>query len=103
MDDARFRFTATTANGIPMMFVWDPAARTLRYYDQRFAEQPGFTEYGQDCGPALLADSFQPNATQGIRGWHEVDVWDLDARTVRAVGMWLLASGFAHTALNPGN
>lgn len=103
MTDTRFTFAATTDSGIPMMFVWDPDSETIRYYDRRYAGQPGFTEHGQDCGPALSADSFQPDATDGIRGWHEVDAWDLDARTVRLVGMWLMLSGFVHTALNLGN
>ncbi len=103
MSDHRFRFAATTANDIPMIFVWDPVAQNLRYYDRRYAGKPGFTEHGQDCGPALSADSFQPDATAGIQGWHEVDAWDLDARTVRLVGRWLMLSGFAHTALNLGN
>lgn len=84
---------ATTANGIPMMFVWEPGADTVRYYDRRYAGQPGFTDYGQQCGPDLSADSFQQDATHGIRGWHEVDAWDIDARTVRLVAAWLHVSG----------
>ena len=91
-------FAAVTANGVPMMFVWNPSTRTVRYYDRRFAGQPGFAEDGQDCGPALPADSFSPHATVGILGWHEVDAWNLDARTVRLVGTWLMVSGFARTA-----
>lgn len=86
-------FAATTANGIPMLFVWDRDKGTIRYYDRRYARKPGFTEHGQDCGPALMAVDFHPNATHGIRGWHEVDAWDLDARTVRLVGNWLKVSG----------
>jgi hypothetical protein len=90
-------FAVTTANGIPMMFVRDPEKGTIRYYDRRYADRPGFTEYGQDCGPALTDDNFSPNATHGIRGWHEVTAWDLDARTVRLVGTWLYVSGFTTT------
>lgn len=87
-------FAVTTANGIPMLFVLDRDKATVRYYDRRYAGRPGFTEYGQDCGPALAVDSFSPDATDGIRGWHEVDVWDLDAHTVRLVANCLKVSGF---------
>lgn len=95
-------FAATTDQGIPLVFVWDPDEEKVRYYDHRYAGQPGFTEYGQDCGPALCADSFSPDATSGIRGWHEVGAWDLDARTVRLVGTWLLVSAFFRNTLTGG-
>ena len=94
-------FAVTTANGIPMLFVWDRETNEVRYYDRRYPVQPGSpgyginnaTEHGQCCGGARLASDFSPDAERGIRGWHEVDVWDLDARTVRLVGNWLKVSG----------
>jgi len=87
-------FAVTTANGIPMLFVLDREQATVRYYDRRYAGKPGWPEHGQGCGPAFAVSSFSPDATHGIRGWHEIDVWDLDAATVRRVGNWLKVSGF---------
>lgn len=99
MTDTAHTFAATTDRGVPLLFVWDPGTEKVRYYDTRYAGQFGFAEYGQDCGAALYATSFQPDATSGIRGWHEVDAWDLDATTVRKVGTWLLVSGLFRNTL----
>lgn len=80
---------ATTDRGTRLKFIWDPTTDTVRYYDRRYAGQPGFPKHGQECGPSLPPESFNPDNPSGIRGWHEVDAWDLDARTVRLVGLWL--------------
>lgn len=98
MTDVRNTFVAATDRGIPLKFIADPDAGTVRYYDRRYAGKPGFTEHGQDCGPAFPLDAFDPDATNGIRGWHEADDWTLDARTVRLVGAWLHMSGFTEPA-----
>lgn len=94
MTNPNLTFAATTARGIQMLFVADPAARTIACYDRRYAGQPGFTEHGQACGPAFALDAFTLGATDGIVGWHDVDEWDLDAHTVRLVAAWLTISPF---------
>jgi hypothetical protein len=98
MTDPRHIFTAVTDREIPLVFVYDPATSTVTYYDRRYAGEEGFTEHGQACGPAFPLDAFDPNADHGIIGWHEVDDWNLDARTVRLVGAWLYVNGWITTA-----
>jgi hypothetical protein len=102
MAAAHDSFAATTSRGIPMLFVWDRTDNTVRYYDRRYTltpDQPGYginhtCELGQCCGGPRMASDFRPDDTHGIRGWHEVDAWDLDARTVQLVGTWLRVSGY---------
>lgn len=89
-----FHIDLTSANGTPFRFVFLPENGAVRYYDRRFAVEPGkqvhrdFTEDGQACGPAM-APSVYLGGRSGFRGWHEVDVWDVDRDTAAIVGVWL--------------
>jgi hypothetical protein len=67
------------------------------YYDRRYPTRPDELAYrpffndenGQHCGPYLEESSFTGDRKYGIRGWHEVDAWDIDRRTVIMVGDWI--------------
>lgn len=92
-----FHLDVNSANGTPFRFVLDPANNVIRYYDRRYPktdDQPGygvnhFTEDGQACGPALTADTFARPPGYGLCGWHKVDVWDVDRKTMALVGSWI--------------
>jgi hypothetical protein len=94
---ARFTFAATTANGIPLWFVWDPDTRTVRVYDRRFDSRythvPRWAKYGQPCGE-FAPESFTTDATDTLIGWQDNREWDIDARLVRLVAAFLKVSGF---------
>ena len=87
----------TGDNGTPFRFVYNPTDGTVRYYDRRYTRTEGeygyginhMCEDGQACGGALTADNFTVSSGYGIRGWHEVDAWDIDRRTRELVGAWL--------------
>lgn len=89
-----YRFAVTTGTGMRALVIYNPDDATVQIYDRRYAGQPGFTEHGQRCGGPQSASDFHRDATTGIRGWHDVDHWDMDARTVRLIGAWLHVSGF---------
>lgn len=84
-------------NGTPFRFTYWPRTETVAYQDRRYPTQPDephyrpfhYDENGQNCGPAMAYTDFVPLSNHGIRGWHEVDAWDLDRDTVRLVGTWL--------------
>ena len=86
-------------NGTPFRFMYWPEQGEIRYYDRRYPttpDKPGyginhFNENGQACGGPLLDTDFTPLADYGIRGWHEVDAWDIDRDTRRIVGKWITA------------
>ncbi len=87
----------TGGNGTPFRFVYWPADNAVRYYNRRYPLPEGEpsrlnhqTEDGQACGGALAADDFTvASGGYGIRGWHEVDAWDIDVRTRELVGAWI--------------
>lgn len=86
-------------NGTPFRFVFWPGENggTVRYYDRRYPMAEGETGYGinrwnengQCCGGARSVDDFVGPHVYGLRGWHEVDVWDVDRATVVMVGDWI--------------
>jgi hypothetical protein len=92
-----FHIDLTGGNGTPFRFVFWPEVKTVRYYSRRHTlteGEPGYginhtNENGQACGPALSFTDFVPLCNYGIRGWHEVDAWDVDGETMRMVGLWL--------------
>ena len=97
-----FHLDTISANGTPFRFVLTPQEErpersSVRYYDRRYASAPGefgyhpsnFNEHGQGCGGARSADDFMGSHDFGLRGWHEVDAWDVDVHTRRLVGTWI--------------
>lgn len=84
-------------NGTPFRFTYWPSTDTVSYQDRRYPSQPNEPQYrpffndehGQNCGPALNADTFRNHGNTGMRGWHEVDAWDVDRASMVAVGDWL--------------
>lgn len=92
-----FTLDVIGGNGTPFRFVFWPKLGDVVYLDRRIPTQPGeagyrpyhYDENGQRCGAALDADNFTPDAQHGIRGWHEVDAWDIDRSTRRLVGSWI--------------
>lgn len=96
-----FHLDVTSANGTPLRFVLTPGhapeSSPVRYYDRRYTLAPGefgyhpvnFNEDGQGCGPSLNIDAFTEGPDRTIRGWHEIDVWDIDPRTRALVGSWI--------------
>ena len=96
---ATYTLDMTGGNGTPFRFVYWPADGAVRYYDRRYTRTEGeygygidqMCEDGQSCGPVFNATSFDPHTIYGIRGWHEVDAWDIDRATVQLVGTWLTA------------
>lgn len=104
-DPEVFTMDTIGGNGTPFRFMYWPREEqfgelgTVRYYDRRYPVQkgqPGYginhaTEDGQCAGGALYPSSFHPDAQFGIRGWHDVDAWDVDMMTARLVGRWIEA------------
>lgn len=94
-----FTLDVVSANDIPLRFMFWPRQGVVRYHDRRYTlqpEQPGYginhtNENGQCAGGVMLPGDFSADAESGIRGWHEVDAWDVDAATCRLVGTWLAA------------
>ena len=97
-----FHLDVPGANGTPFRFVLipdndTPARSRIRYHDRRYTLNEGdfayhprnFSEDGQACGPDQYADSFTTASDFGIRGWHEVDAWDIDQGTRVLVGLWV--------------
>lgn len=95
-----FHIDLTGANGTPFRFEFTPGEGihgVVRYRDRRYTlakGEPGYginhtNENGQACGGFLYPSSYI-NRKAGIRGWHEVDAWDIDRRTANMVGAWLL-------------
>lgn len=90
-------FDLIGANGTPFRFMFWPGTDEVRYYDRRYTlteGEPGYginhtTEWGQCCGPSLLPETFTDDHRMGVRGWHEVDAWDVDYITRRIVGTWI--------------
>lgn len=84
-------------NGTPFRFTYWPSKDEVGYQDRRYPSQPTepqyrpffYDEHGQGCGPVLLSDTFTDSGGFGIRGWHEVDAWDVDRHTVALVGTWI--------------
>lgn len=84
-------------NGTPFRFVYWPADAAVRYYDRRYTRAKsdiGYgidhkCEHGQACGPRLHPTDFTAFDADPIRGWQNMDVWDVDRRTVQMVGVWL--------------
>lgn len=106
-DPEVFTLDLIGGNGTPFRFMFWPKEHqateegTIRYYDRRYIlteGEPGYginhtNENGQSCGGPLLVSSFT-NAYNygfgsGIRGWNEVDAWDIDRHTVALVGNWI--------------
>lgn len=96
---ASFHIDLTGGNGTPFRFEFTPDEGPhgqVRYRDRRYTlteGKPGYginhtNEDGQACGPALMPYSLI-DCDSGIRGWHEVDAWDVDRATVQLVGAWL--------------
>lgn len=94
-----FHIDLIGANGTPFRFEFTPYEGphgTVRYRDRRYTlseGEPGYginhtNENGQACGPVLGPEAFT-GGKPGIRGWHEVDAWDIDRITVGIVGIWL--------------
>lgn len=89
-----FHIDLTGGNGTPFRFVFLPDDGSLWQYDRRHATKPGeetnpqFNEDGQLCGGAVAPSDFTGKVT-GIRGWNQVDDWDIDRATVGMVGVWL--------------
>lgn len=90
-----FHIDLTGANGTPFRFVFLPEDGSVWQYDRRYAVEAGkqnhahFTEDGQLCGGARSTRDFPGTSIYGLRGWHEVDVWDVDMDTRNFVGFWL--------------
>lgn len=84
-------------NGTPFRFMFWPKTGDVKYYDRRYPAQPDephyrlnhYDENGQNCGPGFVADDFPLSSSHGIRGWHEVDAWDIDRGTRSLVGQWI--------------
>lgn len=84
-------------NGTPFRFVYWPSTDTVSYQDRRYPSKPDEPQYrpfmhdenGQNCGPTLTYTDFVPLSDSGMRGWNEIDAWDIDRSTMRRVGMWL--------------
>lgn len=95
-----FHIDLTGGNGTPFRFEFTPGEGVhgaVRYRDRRYTlteGKPGYginhmNENGQSCGPVLDPSTFTDHGNSGIRGWHSVDAWDIDRKTVVMVGMWL--------------
>jgi hypothetical protein len=100
MRQTTFQMDVIGENGTPFRFMYWPKDKVIRYYDRRYVLEegdPGYginhtNENGQSCGTALLMESFvpvRPVEGHGMRGWHEVEAWDVDAATMHLVGVWL--------------
>lgn len=84
-------------NGTPFRFVFFPEELVVRYYDRRYTlteGEPGYginqmNEDGQACSPSLAPATFTNHCNHGLRGWHEVDAWDVDRATMVLVGDWI--------------
>lgn len=84
-------------NGTPFRFMYWPGSGMVRYYDRRYTlteGEPGYginhmNEDGQACGPVLTPEVFTQHGGTGMRGWHEVDSWDVDRATMTVVADWL--------------
>jgi hypothetical protein len=96
-DPEVFHLDVIGGNGTPFRFEYTPAEELVRYRDRRYTltvGAPGYginhtTEDGQACGPALRAEDFVTPSTNGFRGWHEEDAWDVDSTTRAIVGAWI--------------
>lgn len=96
-DPTTYTLDMTGDNGTPFRFVYWSADGAVRCYDRRYmlAEgEPGYginhtCENGQACGPAFAFTDFVPIGHHGIRGYNEIDAWDIDRRTRELVGAWL--------------
>lgn len=104
-----FHIDLIGGNGTLFRFVWWPdehqgtESGTIRYYDRQHTRaegEPGYcinhmNENGQACGGPLLVSSFTHGSPDTLRGWHGIDVWDVDRGTRAMVGEWLrqVASG----------
>jgi hypothetical protein len=89
-----FHIDLTGGNGTPFRFVFLPDDGSVWQYDRRHTikapdqTHPNFNDDGQLCGGTFAPSDFI-GKDSGIRGWHEVDAWDIDRATVRMVGIWL--------------
>jgi hypothetical protein len=96
-DPEVFHLDVIGGNGTPFRFEYTPAEELVRYRDRRYTlpvGAPGYginhtTEDGQACGPARCIEGSTARDVTGLRGWHEVDEWDVDRATMVLVGDWI--------------